>query len=433
MAASSPIPPVFDTLTTMLSRSFFLLLLCSFVPLFSQGQQAIPPALAGALRKSGLPKETESVTIPLQSTFWGFILEARIDGKPSRLILDTGAAGTILTPQAARNLNLPALVRGMNVVDARGEQLATKRTLTKRISLGNAWTENEPVLISELITGVEGAGIAGVLGVSTLVDWDVRIDPSARELILFPAGKAQNLAGETAIPLTCDLANPAAGTSTPQAYRPINLTVPVRIGKHELAATPDTGDGGGIFQLSSVLVEKFLPEVMTTAQPALVRGITPSGKMATRTVRLPEFTFGPDTLKDLPVDVLNAPPDSRREREGIIGLNLLRHYVMTFRFSAGELRLKPLGTVQEITRASTAGINMDQDNRLLSVVPDGPADKAGLRVGDELLEIEGHALKTMTPEEFAAFKRLPPGSVVKVRYRRGQSDPVDVKLVLEKK
>ena len=152
----------------------------------------------------------------------------------------------------------------------------------------------------------------------------------------------------------------------------------------------------------------------------------------TREARLPEITFGPDTLRGLNVDVIDAPPGSMVESRGLIGLNLLRHYVMTFRFAAGELRLKPLGTVQDLTRTSTAGIHMDPECKILSVVPDGPADKAGLRAGDEILEIEGLPLKTMTPEEFAAFKRLPPGSVVKVRYRRSELSPVEVHLVLVK-
>ena len=114
-------------------------------------------------------------------------------------------------------------------------------------------------------------------------------------------------------------------------------------------------------------------------------------------------------------------------------MGLLRHYVMTFRFAAGELRIKPLGTVQEITRASTVGFSLDSEYKILSVVPEGPADKAGLRAGDEMLEIEGIPLKTMTPEEFAAIKRLPPGSVVKVRYRRGEVSPVEASLVLMRK
>lgn len=65
-------------------------------------------------------------------------------------------------------------------------------------------------------------------------------------------------------------------------------------------------------------------------------------------------------------------------------------------------------------------------------MPDGLAGKAGLRAGDELLEIEGHPLKTMKPEAFAAFERLPPGSFVKVRYSRGGSNPVETTLRLVK-
>ncbi len=108
---------------------------------------------------------------------------------------------------------------------------------------------------------------------------------------------------------------------------------------------------------------------------------------------LPEFAFGPDTLRGLPTDVIDAVSGTHAERNGVIGLNLLRHYVMTFRFAAGELRLKPLGTVQEITRTSTAGINLDPGYKILSVDPDGPADKAGLRAGDELLKSKAYPSK----------------------------------------
>lgn len=411
-------------------RYFALLLSCAILPLRGEDQQSTSPALDGALRKSGLPTAAESVTIPLESTFGGFTVEAHIDGKPVQLVLDTGASCTFLSPEAARKLGLKAKEGRENITfeSVTGGQVARRRALTKRLSLGDAWTENEPVLVSEIPAGM---GMNGMLGVSTLADWDVRIDPSTKKLTLFPAGKAPPLEGEMTLALTCQLLNPEASTSNPQGFRMMNLKVRVRVGNHELPALPDTGDGG-IFHLPSVLMEKFAPEAMKDAAPGLVTGIGLSGKVVSRTAKLPEFTFGPDTLRGLTTEVMDATPGSDAERRGLIGLNLLRHYVMTFRFAAGELRLKPLGTVQEITRTSTAGIKMDMDAKILSVVPDGPADKAGLRAGDELLEIEGHPLKTMKPEEFAAFKRLPPGSIVKVRYRRGESNPVETKLVLVK-
>jgi clan AA aspartic protease (TIGR02281 family) len=407
-------------------RYLALLFTCAILPLHGESGQLISPALDGSSRRSGLPLAAESVTIPLLSTFAGFIVEVTIDGKSVQLMLDTGACCTVLSRETARKIGLKAEDGGEYAISASGGQVKAMRALTKRIGLGDAWTQNEPVFVSDMIPGIDG-----LLGVSTLADWDVRIDPTAKVLTLFPAGKAPPLEGETVISLTCYLVNPEVSKSNRQAFRSINLTVPARIGTHELIAMPDTGYGG-VLELTGAIMKDFAPEAMEDALPGLVTGITLSGKGLSQMAKLPSFTFGNDTLKGLNANFIDAPHGTSREGIGIIGLNLLRHYVMTFRFAAGELRLKPLGTVQEITRISTAGIKLDFERKILSVTPDGPADKAGMRAGDELLEIEGHSLKTMKPEEFAAFKRLPPGSGVKVAYRRGEKNPVEVTLVLVK-
>jgi predicted aspartyl protease len=398
------------------------------LPLQGQEQQSESSLLSGALRKSGLPEDKESVTIPLNPTFSGFTVEVNIDGKPVQLILDTGAAGTLLSQKAAKRIGLKATTYDdTNVRDGSGTKLEVQHALTKRIKLGDAWTVNEPVLIAKLPDGIGD----GLLGISTLADWDVRINPAEKTLTLFPGGKAQPLDDETEVRLICKLVNPEASSSNPQGLRAMNLRVPVRLGNHALVAVPDTGYGG-ILQLSSVLMKKFAPEAMTKASPALVKSIAASGRKASRTAKVPEFTFGPDALQDLHTEVADVVPGTGAEREGIIGLNLLRHYVMTFRFSAGELRLKPLGTVQEITRTSTAGLNLDFNSVIMSLDPDGPGAKVGLRAGDQLLEIEGLPLKTMKPAEFAAFKRLPPGTTVKISYRRGAAEPAEVNVVLIK-
>ncbi|WP_395747092.1 aspartyl protease family protein [Prosthecobacter sp.] len=408
-------------------RCLALLLSCILLPLRGEDTQPGSEALAGALRTSGLPAGAESVTVPLESTFLGFIVEAQINGKPVRLALDTGAAITTLSSEVARNLGLQANGGSKTLMSVTGEKVDCRSALTQRISLGGAWTKNEPVLVSEKVPIVNG-----VLGMATLADWDVRIDPTARKLTLFPAGKAPPLEGETVLPLTRKLFNADVGPTNPQAFHPMNLRVPVRIGSHELPANPDTGNGG-TFQLSSVVMKKIAPDALESARPALVTGLSLSGNVVSREASLPEVTFGPDTLRGLPTDIIDATPGSIAEREANIGLNLLRHYVMTFRFKAGELRLKPLGTVQDLTRTSTAGLQFDFDYKISHLDPGGPADKAGLRAGDEMLEIEGHPLRTMTPEDFAAIKRLPPGTAVKVRYRRGDLSPVETHIVVVKK
>jgi predicted aspartyl protease len=393
----------------------YVLVISYFVALSLQAQVVEPASAqrANTVRRSGLPESHRSVTLPLKVNFYGYFVEAQINGKPVELLLDTGASRTTLSHESAKRIGLNVSKReGEEVTDPTGKIVKVKHAVTNRIDLGEAWTKNEKVWISAFPPGYAD----GVLGISTLADWDVRIDPRAKSLTFFSSGQADALKGETVVPLTTKGLH--------------NLWVSVRIGDHPVTAKPDTGSMGTL-QLPSILVNRLLPEAMKKSLPSLDAGIALSGKVVSRSVKIPELTFGPDTLEGLPVDVVESDDSVR-----LIGLEVLRHYVLTFRFSVGELRLNPLGTVQDLTKSSTAGLNMlyDDAGRIIiqSVVPNGPADKVGLQAGDELMEIEGKSLKTMKPDEFASFKQLPPGAAVNLRYRRGNSGPSSIKLVLTK-
>ena len=138
-----------------------LLLSFAVLPLQGQEKQSESSLLSGALRKSGLPEDKESVTIPLKSTFGGFTVEVRIDGKPVQLILDTGACATVLSQEAAERLGLKLKeCDDINARDISGTKLGMQRALTKRIVLGEAWTKNEPVFVTAIPQGV-GDGVLG--------------------------------------------------------------------------------------------------------------------------------------------------------------------------------------------------------------------------------------------------------------------------------
>ena len=134
----------------MQMRCLALLLSCIILPLFGADPPSISPALTGALRRSGLPEAAESVVIPLESNITGaFIVESLVDGKPVQLVLDSGAAFTVLSPETARKIGLQAMGNSESTTSATGERVVGQTALTKRISLGDAWTENEPVLFPE--------------------------------------------------------------------------------------------------------------------------------------------------------------------------------------------------------------------------------------------------------------------------------------------
>lgn len=172
-------------------RCLSLLLTCAILSLHGEDPQPISAALAGALRTSGLPAGADSVTVPFEYNISGsFTVEVLIDGKPMRLVLDSGSCITAFSPGTAQKLGLQAVGRSESATSASGERVAGQRVLTKRISLGDAWTENEPVFIYDMPPGMNG-----LLGVSTLADWDVRIDPANKKLTLFPAGKSTAAGG----------------------------------------------------------------------------------------------------------------------------------------------------------------------------------------------------------------------------------------------
>jgi predicted aspartyl protease len=107
----------------MLPRCLALLLSCAILPLHGKEPPSITPALAGALRTSGMPAAAESVILPFKSTLFGaFTVEVTIDGKPVELVLDMGAASTLLSPETARKLGLQSEGSSEKATSATGGQ-----------------------------------------------------------------------------------------------------------------------------------------------------------------------------------------------------------------------------------------------------------------------------------------------------------------------
>lgn len=197
---------------------------CLFVPILSfitlpvlaeTPSKSSEASLIGALRKSGLPATEKSISIPIKSTILGLEVEGQINGQPVHFILDTGAAVTIISPELAAKLDLKATESNANLFSSTGEQVVNQASVIKRITIGTAWTENEPVIVSKQINGIDA-----MLGIATLADCDVRIDPVTNTLTMFPAGKAPSLEGETVVPLKCNIANPEASVSIRKAGAP---------------------------------------------------------------------------------------------------------------------------------------------------------------------------------------------------------------------
>ncbi len=69
---------------------------------------------------------------------------------------------------------------------------------------------------------------------------------------------------------------------------------------------------------------------------------------------------------------------------------------------------------------------------VMGLVKDQPADKAGLKVGDQILEVDGQSAKGKTMDEFNQIVRGFPGSSLRLKVKReGEPQPLEIQLVRE--
>lgn len=125
-------------------------------------------------RVAELPVEVVS-TVPL--------VTAQINGRPARLVVDTGADTTALSRTAAHRLGVGWDERapvGLGGAGGRGQAFAT--TLAG-VELGGSTTPN----VRALITNTLPPPIDGVLGINVLVGYELDLDVPHRRLVLYRA------------------------------------------------------------------------------------------------------------------------------------------------------------------------------------------------------------------------------------------------------
>lgn len=165
-------------------------------------------------------------------------LEAKVNGKPARLLLDTGGDGLDLTATFARKLGLATHSAGQGTF-AGGLHAEVRQGHVDRLDLGVATVRSLPVGVFDQI----GPGIDGVLGTNVLYDFLSTIDYRGRRLILRPKSESA----------TFEHAAAARGaTIVPMFFVPDHfIFVRARAGTGpEALYNVDTGGGGIGMQLT---------------------------------------------------------------------------------------------------------------------------------------------------------------------------------------
>ena len=160
------------------------------------------------------------------------IVTATINGRPARLILDTGAESSIIGIAAARRLHVTSKFDFARSMSGIGQTVGTGDARLDSMSLGGATLSYPRVLVGPIALNMRGADPDGLLGASQLADYDLDLDLPNRRLDLYDRTDCPTLRP------------PWQGrVSMVETTRSLSLHpfFPVVVNGHDLAASLDSG------------------------------------------------------------------------------------------------------------------------------------------------------------------------------------------------
>jgi hypothetical protein len=140
--------------------------------------------------RAGLPPREMSFAAdvaPVPFTFESgalVVVEAEINGRRARLMVDTGAEMTWLSTSFAREAGVTMFDHTINLQDATGSGRRANVGLLQRLELGGMTVTNLPIIGSTSLFLALGAGVDGILGWDVLQQADVTWDFPAQRLTL---------------------------------------------------------------------------------------------------------------------------------------------------------------------------------------------------------------------------------------------------------
>ncbi len=205
------------------------------------------------------------VQFPLTYTSGGLpVVDAVIDGKPERLILDTGSAISTLTPKAAAALHLTNLKPSPLTVEGLGGMQRALPSTYRDIMIQDITIKNTLIMVTAVQTIASGelAGIDGSIGNNALDPFDIDFDFPENRVTLY-------------VPRDCEPDQSPPPWKTPDTgtifMRSLGLEAyfPIMLDGKRIPAVVDTGTS--ITTVSTALLEKYgiRPIAMVVSRPVV--------------------------------------------------------------------------------------------------------------------------------------------------------------------
>jgi hypothetical protein len=308
-------------------------------------------------------------------------VDGRINGKPARLVVDTGGFN-MLTPDGARKFGIAG--EGKLSAAGTGENRTDLEIgHAKSVSVGSVTLDAPVFYITDLgrLSAVEGVEFDGLVGYELFRRFDVQIDYAGAQLTIAEPARFVVPAGATEVPFELDDHQPiVAGTLD---------GLPIRI-------SIDTGSRSSL-TLHSPFVTKNASLARYGANVESVTGWGVGGAQRGYPARLGTLLLGDLHIDGIAADLFAGDKGSFANPDigGNMGGGVLRRFTVAFDYANRRMYLKPNAHFDEFDNFDRSGLWLLGDGDALKVadVAAGSAgEQAGLRAGDRITAIDGEAV-----------------------------------------
>lgn len=364
----------------------------------------------------------KSVTLKFKTASNLIILPVTINGSDTlNFILDTGVRYPIITELPFVNkLNLnymvPVEIKGL----AEGETLTAYRSGNNVISLDGMVARNQEVqmIIDEnfQISHMLGIPVHGLIGFNLFKDYVVRVDYQDQEITLYRPEhyKYRDRRNDIILPLHFQGNKPLIRTSIMTEDK---TEVPVLL-------MVDTGASDALWLSEKSDDRISVPRNNISA--FLGRGL--SGDLFGTKGRIDAVWVGPLVLPrpivSFPEDSLVSELISANDRNGTLGAEILRRFVVTIDYRNARMTLSPTPLVKEPFNYNMSGMEVVNPMpglpifTIANIRENSPAFLAGLKENDQIISVNNNSHNNMSLNDINLILQSKENRKIKVRVLR---------------
>ncbi len=353
------------------------------------------------------------VEVPFRTTDEAIIVDATVNGRKVSLLFDSGFSGSVKLDSTI-NVGKPTGV--MNLVDFVGTFEAGTVKM-KSLKVGEETIDPTGMEIvqvpDEHMSAMYNTHVDGILGMQALNKGVVEINFEKQKFIFYPAS-------EDITKRKPDNKRTFLVKMLPRGVNAIELPVLTKDGEL-MPMTLDTGNAGyaathrDSLERVGIWKEGAKPTFVGSAliaSGAVDEFDTMMSDMTIFGVPVPQSVWG---VMDL--------PSSSADSDGTIGFEFLKHFNIVIDATRRRVWLDNFtGKTSEPPKADVGLAAYFSERtkrfRIVHVMPGSPADKAGIKKGDDLLGIDGKELLNMGARKVRALLEGELGSTVKVGVSR---------------